>query len=960
MSIDHIKALKNEFETNTARMEELRNTILELDNRNTTIEREIAQIEKNMVVETVSLNEQQQIAVDSVITNSIIIACPGSGKTHTLIAKVCNLVRNHQVDPKRIILITFTKKAAQEMSERLRKSLGSMYLMHIGTIHSLAYRSLQKFKRINYTILDEREAHTALRKILQELMNKDEIKYDQDDSSLLHKKITMIYSDLTTMYPITKEALITKMNLTKHMNIILNTLEEYEVFKTINRYMDFDNLMINFLSFLESDESEIFRSHYDYIMFDEYQDVNSIQNVILMELNKECQNLTVVGDDAQSIYAFRGSEVKYIINFNKDVENVQTHHLELNYRSTPEIINFCNAIIASNNNQIDKTMVSTKESSGIKPKVTGFRFNTDEVNYVVRKIKTNLKAGIKLKDQVIIARTNRQLDQFELDLIRNGIYYQKTKGFGILDRIHVKNFLAFLIILINPKSIIHWKRILSLQEGIGDKTAAKIVKRTDNPIDVIMTPQSYFDEDISARLATLSDLVQCITELHKEKKTNQLCAKIIEYLKPQISEKTKTKEQQSYNKKLDDLECLKSYASEANSILDFLVDIHLTIDIDEEDRFQEDDADCLLLSTIHGSKGLEWEVVFLCGCSSDLMPSLRESYYNDELDAVEEERRLFYVGCSRAKKYLELTLSYDYHGTRSDGIYVTPFLTNIPNNLYISDGIVHAKRLGSGNTTHIISNYLTLKTSSKVYPYLKTIECTYKSWYTGMVDPCIYNSRAEVIYGVFIDNLITKMVYQKFTKYVTQINVPIYDKYNIPKDTAYHEFIDPNNDWRDLIVSILRVSIKRQQLPVVFADLHHMFKDIKHMVLYELIDDMMTAIVEESLDLCQDKDKMLETLINLHFNIGYGDIMGEADMVVGRTLVEFKASRTCIATTKYVLQTILYRYMLRKKGVRIDRIILVNPILGETYTLQITPHWKDTFKVYREVLGLPLLSETDG
>ena len=195
------------------------------------------------------------------------------------------------------------------------------------------------------------------------------------------------------------------------------------------------------------------------------------------------------------------------------------------------------------------------------------------------------------------------------------------------------------------------------------------------------------------------------------------------------------------------------------------------------------------------------------------------------------------------------------------------------------------------------------------------------------------------------------MVYGDFKKLVTGIDVPIYEKFNLRKDKAYYDYVDPNNDWRDCLDSILRVSTKRCRMRIKYAELFKIISSKDHLNLYSKMQNMIISIVHESLDLSKDKEKLPKSPINLHHNISFGDILGEADMVVGRTLIEIKASKGCIATTKYVLQTILYRYLLRKKGIRIDRVIMLNPLLGETYTLHVTPNWKHTFRVYNKIIN---------
>jgi DNA helicase II / ATP-dependent DNA helicase PcrA len=877
------------------------------------------------------LNKAQQNAVENIDSNNIIIACPGSGKTHTLIAKVVKLVEIHKINPDTIILITFTKKAAQEMNERLEKYLGNRKLHHTGTIHGLAYRVLQKHDKINYTILDEYDAHKNIKDSISKYVNglKDE------EKSLLCKSIINIYEKLASEYPTNIDNLLIRMKLQYYKKYIIKGLNEYSNFKEKHKYLDFNDLMHKFLKFLKEDRSEEFKSNIKYILFDEYQDINSMQDTILKYMNEKCQNLTVVGDDAQSIYAFRGSDSQYILTFSKQYSSVNTFYLEKNYRSTEEIVDLCNNIIVNNNSQFEKNMEAV-HSQGIKPKIVGFKTTDDEIEFIVNSIEYNKsKLGTNYKDQVIMARKNRQLDCFELRLIKKNIPYVKTKGIGLLDRVHIKDFLAFLVILVNDKSIVHWKRILKLLDGVGDVTANKILQRKDIKNHI----KKHFDRKILP-------LTKLLNKIEKKKLKFKI-KYIILFLEPYIKKHIKLKDKYSAEEKISDLKTLQLHIHKSGSLVKFLEDIHLNVNMDEKIKENETN-DYLLLSTIHGAKGLEWDTVFLAGISSDLLPSYRPYVYTEELDNMEEERRLFYVGCSRAKKSLLITLSYDYHFVPGS-VYASPFIKELPDFLYDGFNLEFPKKLTKGNVTNIISNYLTLNSSSHVYEYLKTLKYTYKSFYmNSTVGNMFYKNGCEKIYGSFIDNLLTKMVFQKYSDSIECLDVPTYQKFNIRKDYNYYKYIDEKSDWRDNLQAIFNVSLKRTYCRVKKNIVFEWIK--KEKGLYEKMEKAMLSIVDQCLKV-KKKAKLPKNMINLHMNVSYGNVFGETDMVVGRTLIEIKTSTVCIATTRNVLQTIMYRYMLRMKDIRIDNIILYNPLLGEMYDLQITPKWKDTFRIYSEILS---------
>lgn len=970
---------------NNNKIIEYQKIINQLEKDNLSLEKQIEQLKE--AEHELKLNPQQLDAVKSSSTNSIIIACPGSGKTHTLISKVIHLIKNKKVNPNKIILITFTKKASQEMNERLKNMLGyynNNNLLHIGTIHGLAYRILQKFDAINYTILDEKDSNKAINTCYNLIIKNNNENLSQEIISLIHKKITFIHDMITSYYPKPLIDILRTIKLDTYHNIIKSTIDKYSQFKIENKYLDFNDLMIRFLQFLQSDRAYQFKEQIEHILFDEYQDVNSIQNMILKELHCSNKNLTVVGDDAQAIYAFRGSQVRYIMNFKEAFNNVQIFRLEQNYRSTPEIINFCNDIIKNNNEQLDKNMIPVKKVSYLKPKITGFINVKEEVKHIISRIKNNRSIGIKLRSQAIITRKNRQLDNFELELIKNKISYVKTKGIGLMDRVHIKDFMAFLIILANHDAIIHFKRILSLIPKIGTVSINKIINKSrELKVSVlkILNNPMQLGSKVTGLLYEFIKMLNKLLKLYNDKEFGVICDNIINFLKPIIQKGMKMKEQTTYEEKIEDLETMKSYVLNSGSIVNFLADIHLNIDINNikdgnsgiEECTDEDldeinnGPDYLLLSTIHGAKGLEWDCVYLAGCSSDIMPSFKPNLYLEELNDIEEERRLFYVGCSRAKKSLEITLSYDYHFV-SNQIYASPFIKEINEDLYDGKNIKLPKRLYKGDITHIINNYLLLESTSKIHNYLKKLNHIFTSFYDPYFHPLIIKHNLEVIYGTFIDNLIAKMIFQHYNNdYNIILDVPIYEKYNMKKDKSYFDYIDPNNDWRDNIMSILKVSIKRKRLKISFDAIYNIVSSKEQIELYNKIYNMMIVVCEDALTNLDpvtnnstkpnnsakpnNTNPDIISPINLHYNISFGEIMGEADIVIGRTLIEIKTSRMCIANTKYLLQTIMYRYLLRKKGLRIDRIILLNPLLGEIYSFNITPEWKDTFRVYNAIIN---------
>lgn len=940
--MDRVEELRSEIDTNNARIIEFHKQIQLLEQRNRTLTEQMLEKE-NDTMNKFSLNNHQKSAVNGIEGNSIIIACPGSGKTHTLVAKIVYLINQHEVDPDKVVLITFTKKASQEMINRLRQHLGSKRLLHTGTIHGLAYRTLQKYRGINYTILDETESYRSVRERMAEISK--EMKLDEEVTSLLHKRIPWVYEAVCSQYPTPLLSILKSMNLDKYRIPIMRALDAYEDFKQNHHYLDFSDLMIKFLNFLQAKESNEFVNGLSHIFFDEYQDVNGIQDAILREMNRSCRNLTVVGDDSQAIYAFRGSEVKYILNFHEAYPEVNTYRLEINYRSTPEIVTFCNAIIDKNYRRLEKSMVANYNGHAEKPIIIGFGTDQDEIKYVVGRIKALTKAGMSMNDVAVITRKNRQLDIFELELIKNRINYVKSKGIGILDRVHIKDFLAFIVVMVNPLSIVHWKRILMMVPKVGETTTKHVVEWKTKKSIMERIIQGFPDYKIRVLLAPLRAMLKKMQQIQqhgKEAVLEEICNCIIQFLTPMIQQQAGKDNQQSAEEKIDDLITLRGYISDAESLEKFLTDIHLEIDLPSSKQFSgnqdEDDATYLLLSTIHGSKGLEWDHVFLCGASSDHLPSYRPQAFYEEFHDVEEERRLFYVGCSRARRGLEITLSYDRR--HRDSVYVSPFIAEIDPELYVGANLLMPARITKGNVTSIVSNYVLIKSITPMYPLLKDLRCDYRSHYHSDPKTVIYRHGMELLYGSFIDNLIVKMVYQRYKEELPPLSVPAYQRHGFKKDKHYHRYIDPNNDWRDSIDAVLSVT-KRCYRRGKFSTLLDWLTSPGQVELYEKIEKAVIQMVERA--------KGKEGSIQLHENLSFGEIMGEADMVIGKTLVEIKTSKECIISTRNVLQAIMYRYMLMKRNVIIRKIVFFNPLLGESYVLHTYGNWKMTAKVWRKI-----------
>ena len=562
-----------------------------------------------------NLSEQQLKIVEAVENNILVIACPGSGKTHTLIARYINMLSNHNLKPEETIMITFTKKAGVEMLNRLNKVIPDKIPYHVGTIHGLSYKILKEYNKLKNIIMDDQD----VKELLNDIIEKQNLNND-----IIKSKIHQIIDQSSISYPPNLKDVLIKNNLEKYYKDFNLIYKLYQQRKKKENLIDFNDLMIVLNNFLLDNKSNEFKNKIKCIFFDEYQDVNYIQNNILLNLSKYSK-VMVVGDDAQSIYSFRGSSVKYILNYNPNTLH-KVYLLEENYRSSLPIIDFCQDIISHNLNQINKNVKSINNDT-YKPRVNCFNNSKEQYEWVTNDILNKINKGIKLSNISILARKNNLLNDIELYLISKKIPVSKHLGLSLLNKSHIKDFIAFIIIIINPKSSIHFKRIIELH-------------------------QEYKIE--------LSELDNIILQIKKIKSDTDKMKLIINYLE----------------KIWDSIE----YKNDINYLIKFFNNLSLedfinNINLNDETNLE----DTIYLSTIHGAKGLEWKYVYIIDMNSKDFPLTRPKFYLDELEEIDEERRLFYVACSRAKEKLYLT----FHNNMSPLLReINPLLynSNISNN----------------------------------------------------------------------------------------------------------------------------------------------------------------------------------------------------------------------------------------------------------------------------------------
>ena len=878
--------------------------LFNLQNELYNIEQLIVQSDHKEIMETLTLNEQQLQVINSKDKYTLVIACPGSGKTHTLISMYIKLIVEDKINPDNVLLITFTKKAGQEMSGRLSSLVPTKLPAYVGSLHGLSYRVLQEYKNINYTVLDEKESKNIIKELCDDFLD-----IDDSETFLIKQKIVSIIDTASSSYPFNLYEVLKKNCLEKLNDKIDLIYTKYQEKKTNENLIDFNDLMLSFSHFLDTEESTDFKNKIEFIFFDEYQDVNPIQHYILSKF-KGFARIMVVGDDAQSIYAFRGSSVNYILNFPNEFTPNKMYLLEKNYRSTNQIVTYFQDIISKNTNQYKKDVISVSPNNGIKPVIIAFNDNKQRNQWIINDILKNKENGISLSKMVILARKNDSLDKIEIELVKQGITVIKHNGLSILDKHHVKDFLAFIILLINNKSSIHWKRILSLHLNVN--LAHDIIESSrNNGLSIKETIKKLKDTQVSYA-NSLKELDGVFDFLTNQKSNDVDKARyILSYLERIWS--LKNKYDNHLEEKIKDILLLISYLSQS-TMKDFINELYLnqSIEINLDNT--------IYLTTIHGSKGLEWEYVYLIDVDSDTFPSAKYGYYLDEGDEIEEERRLFYVACSRAK--YNLVITYNFNLNPSSLLTMSPFIREINKDYYTGVNVDYTSYGMSGVISIDVNNYLKYYGFSKIYPILKNIKCERKVLHGGFEIPKYLDKfkYSRLVISNFIDFLIAKMMQINFSKQIKKFELNIIYKLEKFPQKIRQNYIDELNDWRNLLEDIFFIATYN------IKDEGSIFNDLKNLLINNTIYSYYNEMSEKLYKFISESNPKE---INSHYNVTHAKIKGEIDILVDNKIFEIKTNQGEIATMTNIIQTLLYGYLLNKKERIIDEIILYNPLTGE-------------------------------
>ena len=627
------------------------------------------------------LNQQQKEAVELVGSPLLIFAGAGSGKTRVLTEKIGYLIEELGMPPEHILAVTFTNKAAAEMKERVQSLITQdISKMTIGTFHSVCAGFLRKHINIigydnNFTIYDQSDSKQLVKTVISD-MNLDSKTFQANKYQYLisNLKNKMIYPDDVLL------------NTDSYIDEVLRDIYlNYNKRLKENNATDFDDLLLLPLEIFRTSKSLLkkYQQKFQYVLVDEYQDTNKPQFEFIYNMSKNNNEITVVGDDDQSIYAWRGADISNILNFSSSFSNSLTIKLEQNYRSTKVILDVAHSVVSKNENRADKKLW-TDNPKGELILLNEYENEINEAQGVIKSVLNKVKNDQNLNDMVILYRTNTQSRVVEDQLRRESIPYHIVGGIKFYDRKEIKDILAYLKYIVNPSDSIAFTRIINFPpRGIGKTTINKLfsymndnqvsLEKALNHLDKISLGENQTKQINKFRIM-MNDL---------QKSTNQSSLVIVEKLIKEID----LKEYYTNKDNPEDLERLENIdelilsisdfcdRNDENSVNLFIEEVSLLTDID---RWNADEQK-LTLMTLHSSKGLEFNQVFILGLEEGLLPLIR----GDD-DDIEEERRLFYVGITRGIKTVELSYANSRRRYGSSSIFSlrSSFIDDIPESLY--------------------------------------------------------------------------------------------------------------------------------------------------------------------------------------------------------------------------------------------------------------------------------------
>ena len=634
------------------------------------------------------LNEQQLAAVTATPGPLLVIAGAGSGKTRTLTYRVAYLLENG-IDPRNILLLTFTNKAARQMLERVANLLPvDATGLWGGTFHSIGNRMLRRHgSALGYSnafsIMDREDQKDLIGAVVAGAgIDPKEIRFPKSD----------VLADLFS-FAVNTERPMEEL-LAEKFPYFLPLLEQikdvharYERKKKATNSMDFDDLLEKTLRMLKEHEeiAAFYRRQFQFILVDEYQDTNKIQADFIDTLASEHRNVMVVGDDAQSIYSWRGANFKNILAFPERYPDAQVFKIELNYRSVPDILRVANAAIAANVQQFRKELSATRSTNSVKPAVVGLNDGTEQAQFIAQRILELRDEGIELSEIAVLYRAHYHAIEIQLELSRRGIPYLITSGVRFFEQAHIKDVTAFIRFAANPRDEVAFKRMVKLLPGIGGKSADNLWHTWEKSLNENEAISSWGDRLDAMQVSAKSkksweQLAHTLDEIAPGGQPNPPSEMIISVVEAVYDDYAKANFT-NYELRREDLNQLAAFARQFKDVHEFLSQLALLSNVDSEPAIDQNrDNEAVNLSSVHQAKGLEYHSVFVIWLTDGMFPSTRSL---ETRDAIEEERRLFYVAITRARDELYLTYPHMRLNAGYGDVFQRPsrFLREIPNTL---------------------------------------------------------------------------------------------------------------------------------------------------------------------------------------------------------------------------------------------------------------------------------------
>ena len=634
------------------------------------------------------LNEQQLAAVTAPPGPLLVIAGAGSGKTRTLTYRVAYLLENG-IDPRNILLLTFTNKAARQMLDRVANLLPvDASGLWGGTFHSIGNRMLRRHGRAlgyasGFTIMDREDQKDLINAVIASAgIDPKEMRFPKGD--VLADIFSFVVNTERSMEELLAEKFPYFLPLLEQ---IKDVHARYEKKKKSTNSLDFDDLLEKTLRMLLEHEeiAAFYRRQFKFILVDEYQDTNKIQADLIDTLAAEHKNVMVVGDDAQSIYSWRGANFQNILEFPKRYPNAQVFKIELNYRSVPEILRVANAAIAANVQQFRKQLSATRDSHSTRPALVALNDSSEQAQFVAQRILELRDEGVELDEIAVLYRSHFHAVELQLELSRRGIPYQITSGIRFFEQAHIKDVAAFIRFVVNPRDEVAFKRMVKLLPGIGNKSADNLWRSWENSLNDHGDISSWSERLLAMPVTAKSkksweQLAHTLDEIAPGGQPNppsEMITSIVEAIYDDYAKANFT----NYELRREDLNQLAAFARQFKDANEFLSQLALISNVDAEAApNQTADQEAVNLSSVHQAKGLEYHTVFVIWLTDGMFPSSRSL---ETRDAIEEERRLFYVSITRARDELYLTYPHMRLNAGYGEIFQRPsrFLKEIPTNL---------------------------------------------------------------------------------------------------------------------------------------------------------------------------------------------------------------------------------------------------------------------------------------